>query len=216
MPSNSGWKVLLWRWRLLTNINIAISFCLFFITIMKCLEKGTFKRKVVDFTYGSRGQRLEGWHLMMTFLQAQSWAVQGIICQETWSVCMCMSLLVSLPLIKSWEFNHGDSALRTLSNTDYLPKTLPLNTIVKFLPFFFWYVLQKCPEKKSLYQKWFIWIIHFLFYLLIIFIVVLGYIVAFTKVLTIYQICQWNSPPPSFSPIPGIVSTGFIFPFMYM
>jgi hypothetical protein len=49
-----------------------------------------------------------------------------------------------------------------------------------------------------------------------------GYIVAFTKVLKIYQIYHiWihplhYSPLPSPPAIPGIVQTGIIFPFIYM
>jgi hypothetical protein len=49
-----------------------------------------------------------------------------------------------------------------------------------------------------------------------------GYIVAFTKVLSIYQIYSaWihrlhHSPLSSLSSIPGIVSTSFIFPFILM
>jgi hypothetical protein len=49
-----------------------------------------------------------------------------------------------------------------------------------------------------------------------------GYIVAFTKVLTIYQVCHscihppHHSPLPPPSPIPAIGSTGLIFPFTYV
>jgi hypothetical protein len=49
-----------------------------------------------------------------------------------------------------------------------------------------------------------------------------GYIVAFTKVITMYQIyCTWihllnHSPSSSSPPIPGVVSTGIIFAFRYM
>jgi hypothetical protein len=56
------------------------------------------------------------------------------------------------------------------------------------------------------------------FFLLIYFIVVWGgggkgYIVAFTKILTILQI---HHPLPLLSsPVPGVVSTGLIFPFTY-
>jgi hypothetical protein len=54
---------------------------------------------------------------------------------------------------------------------------------------------------------------------LILFIVVLEYIVAFTKVLTIYQIYNTWIHPVIFllySPIPRIVSSGLILPFTYM
>jgi hypothetical protein len=57
------------------------------------------------------------------------------------------------------------------------------------------------------------------FFLFNFFIDVLGYIVEFTNVLTKYQIYHSPWPPLSFtshSPIPGIVSTGIIFPFKYI
>jgi hypothetical protein len=75
--------------------------------------------------------------------------------------------------------------------------------------------ISKCQILYMYSQKPYILV---LFFNLLFITVVLGYIVIVTKVLTIYH--SWIHPSiillyPA-SPIPGVVSTGFIFPFSYV